>query len=325
MEATIGNIGSEFDEEAFDLPEFETPQFELAKAWGVDDVAAELEVEEFGEGGCVFSFASPVGDFADAEAEAWFDGVEERTLADAGLAGDGGCAGGEEFFEAVEALWCSRGGDEDFVAELGIETDDPLKIGEVDEVGFVEDDDGWDGAHFGGDEVSIDEGWFEGWICERGDDDQAVDIGGDDVGASAIASDDDAFAWFDPFDHALFEAAFSEEYAIADGDDAAFVDGHGFEESADAASIVSAVVGGDDGFESVDSNDASGVAFGGIDDGGGVVVSVEGGVGIGDDGAFAGEVAASADAFGGGRILDGVFGVASREVVGSGSIFAIFA
>ena len=76
-EAAVGGVGAELDEVGFEFPGFAVPEFELAQAWGVDDVAAGFEADEFGGGGGVLALGRPVGDLADLEVQAGLDGVQE--------------------------------------------------------------------------------------------------------------------------------------------------------------------------------------------------------------------------------------------------------
>ena len=164
---------------------------------------------------------------------------------------------GEDLAEAGDASVVGDRGGDGFVAELVVEAEDPLVVGQVDQVGLVQDDDGADAAFFGGDQVAVDEGGLQGGLFEGGDDQDLVDIGDQDVFAAAVATGDGAVAAVDFFDHALVVATGAEPDDVADGDDVSAVDGEGFQDSTDAAAVGVAVVGQDHAIEAVDFDDAA--------------------------------------------------------------------
>ena len=89
-ELAEGDIGAELDEVALELGGLDAPELELAEARRIDDVAARFEPDQLGGGGRVLALEGPVGDRADAEVQARLDRVQERALADAALAREGG-------------------------------------------------------------------------------------------------------------------------------------------------------------------------------------------------------------------------------------------
>ncbi len=131
-ELAEGDIGAELDEVAFEGGGIDAPEFELAEAGGVDDVAAGVEADQLGGGGGVLALGGPVGDLADAEVQARLDRVQKRALADAALAREGGRAGLDQLAEAADSPAVGGRGQDGLVAELGVEADDPLVEARVD-------------------------------------------------------------------------------------------------------------------------------------------------------------------------------------------------
>lgn len=120
---------------------------------GVDDVAALGEGEHFGEGGGVHAGEVGLGDFGGAQVEAWNEGVDQRGFSDAGVAGEEGDFVAEGIAEFVDALARGGGGVDYAVADGGVEIGDgveqlSLLVG-LQQVNFVDDDDGVDAIGFG--------------------------------------------------------------------------------------------------------------------------------------------------------------------------------
>jgi hypothetical protein len=138
-ELAEGGIGAELDEVAFEGAGVDAPELELAKAGGIDDVAARFEPDQLGGGGRVLAFEGPVGHGADPEVQVRLDGVEQRALADAALAGERGGPGGDQGAEPADPPAVGGRGEDRLVAELGIQTDDPLVERRIDEVGLVQE------------------------------------------------------------------------------------------------------------------------------------------------------------------------------------------
>ena len=91
-ELAEGDVGAELDEVALELAGVDAPELELAEARGVDDVTRPIRADQLGGGGRVLALEGPVGDLADPEVQAGLDRVQERALADAALAREGGDA-----------------------------------------------------------------------------------------------------------------------------------------------------------------------------------------------------------------------------------------
>ena len=111
-ESARGNVRTELDEAALEFGGIDVPEFELAEAGRIDDVAAEFQADEFGVGGGVFPFAGPIGNLGDAEVQAGLDGVQEGALADPALTRKGG--------RARERISRNRGTPRPSSAEVGI-------------------------------------------------------------------------------------------------------------------------------------------------------------------------------------------------------------
>ena len=109
--------------------------------------------------------------------------------------------------EAIDAAAVGDGGHDRLVAELGVEADDPLVVGQVDEVGLVEDDDGADAAGLGRDEVAVDQAELQAGLGQGRDDEDLVDVGDEDVLAVAIAAGDHAPTGLDLLDQPSAPAA----------------------------------------------------------------------------------------------------------------------
>src|SRR4051812_21996635 len=101
-ELAEGDIRAKLDEVGVELARLDPPELELAEPGGVDDVAARLESDQLRGRGRVLSLVSPVGDLADAEVEARLDGVQERALAHAALAREGGSPARDQGPEPVD-------------------------------------------------------------------------------------------------------------------------------------------------------------------------------------------------------------------------------
>ena len=140
---------------------------------------------DFGEGGGVASFETPIGDVAGAKAEGGAEGVEEGAFAHAAVAGEEDSAAGNHLFHGVETVAAEGRYLEDRVAGIGVDGFQlvvyfPQLL--VVEVALVEDERCGDVVGFGGDEEAVDEARGGAWEAESGHDAQEVDVGGDDVG-----------------------------------------------------------------------------------------------------------------------------------------------
>ena len=206
--------GGEFGDvcEAIAERGFVRPHVDLADAWVIDEDASGGEEHEFACGGGVAAFA---GDLIDLVGPLVF--VAEELVDDGGFADPAGAdeGDGDAFFEVLaedlEGAALFSAGDVDI--GVGGESAEGIGGGLVfcggEEVGFVDEDDGFGSAAADDGEVAFHAALAEVW-AGVGDDGDDVDVSGDDLffgaaaggfagetGAAWETGADDAFVAFD--------------------------------------------------------------------------------------------------------------------------------
>jgi hypothetical protein len=256
-ELAAGDVGAELDEVALDLAGLDVPELELAEAGGVDDVAPGVEPDQLGGGGGVLPLGGPVGDLADPEVQPRLDGVEQRALADAALAGERGGSPRKELAEPVDPPAVGGGGGDRLVAELGVEPDDPLVGGDVDQVGLVQDDDRPDAPLLGRDQVAVDQRQLQAGLGEGRDEQDLVDVRDDHMLATPIPAGDHPAPGVNLLDLSLIGAGRPEPDPVTDGHDVPALDRQRLEDTSDPATHLTAILGLDDRDQPVHAEDTA--------------------------------------------------------------------
>ena len=187
--AAVGKLalGGEGGDVGKGLPDVGGPELELAHAGGVDEHGAGGGDEELAARGGVAALAVFFADLGGHLHLVAHDAVGDGGFADAGGAeqGDGAAffepAG--KFAEAGASLGADR--DDGGVAGDGGDLGGDL-VGVVEQVGFVEEDDGLGAALAGDGEEALDAAEVEIGV-ERGDEEDGVEVGGDGLLVAVLA------------------------------------------------------------------------------------------------------------------------------------------
>lgn len=197
------------------------PELKFAHAGRVDEDAAAGYEEELARSGGVASAIVGVADGIGELAVLAEDGVDERGFADAGGAEKRtGTGFADDLAEFGEAIAAAGAGEQDANAEAGGLSFGEQSGGVVAGVGFVEDKDGSRAAFPGEAEVAFEAAGVE-FAIERSDEEERVDVGGDDLFcgffAGGFAGELGAAGEEAVNDGAVFAGADLREEPIADG------------------------------------------------------------------------------------------------------------
>src|SRR6516225_3083309 len=165
------NRRAKLGEEAFQLFGQDVPEPELPDARSIDDPAAEIQTQELRGGGGVFAFLRGFADFADLQAQAGLDGIEQRRFAHAALAGEYRLPVLQPSSQTLDAHPGRGTGQKGWYAELAVKTHDRLARCRFDQVGLVQAQNRSNAALLGADQIPIDEVWLEVRLHQRHDDD----------------------------------------------------------------------------------------------------------------------------------------------------------
>lgn len=197
---TLAEVGPKLAESVFDVLPVKVAETEFLQAWGVDQFTFGIEMVEGGVRGRVLAGIKCLRYFTGGRIGFRHQGVDQGRFTHAGLAyqhaGDTGERGPQVFgvFERRKF--------EDAIAEAGKDSKLFARRGYfVGQVAFVEDDEDFDLFAFGGDQGAGDQlvgkGGFGG-----DDDDQLVDVGGNQFLFDFVGAVEQAGARLDGFDDA---------------------------------------------------------------------------------------------------------------------------
>ena len=151
------DVGADVAEETRDLDWDHVPQLELANARRIDDKPSQAERDQARGGGRVPSLLAIGADFVHFQVQALFDRVQQRRFADAALSCNHAFLLGDGTLQALHAKAGFRGKQHDFVSHLTVHADRGLKIRQLNEVDFVDTDDGPNIGLLRRDQQAVDE------------------------------------------------------------------------------------------------------------------------------------------------------------------------
>jgi len=197
------------------------PELKFAHAGRVDEDAAAGDEEKLARGGGVAATVVGLANGAGELAVFAEDGVDEGGFADAGGAEKGAGASVADYLaEFGEAVAAESAGEKNANAEAGGLGVGEKRSGGVAGVGFVQNEDGMGAAFPGEAEIALEAARVE-FAVERADEQERVDVGGDDLlfgfFAGGFARELGAAGEYAMNDGAIFAGANLREEPIADG------------------------------------------------------------------------------------------------------------